>query len=426
MTMSNTIWLYWEGPQPAYISLCCKTVFAHNDNVVLLDRASFDSLFTHDRDIDIDALALNHKSDFVRAYLLKHYGGLYIDADCIVMQNLSPVLDKAKEFGFAGYREPQGYMSCNFMASVAGGEVITTHYHEVCATLRSRHHLEWLDLASVPMEKAIASHPGKSFLFPTDTIMPVAWNESERLCVRRSDEEHQRHLQPDAFCYMLSNNTISSRHQTQVLCYVPESHLLIDHYFISFLFRKSLSKELLQTYDVLPYLGGHEDKTQFDQGAFDYLASHFQIKNMVDIGCGPAGMVYYALSRGIQAVGVDGDPSVARDCPVVIEHDYTTSPLRLDEFDLGWSVEFVEHVEEQYLPNFMETFSCCKHVFITAAIPGQSGYNHVNCQWGDYWINKFEQAGFTLDREATEGVRKSSNMWSRFTEQTGLVFTRKW
>jgi hypothetical protein len=424
--MTKPIWLYWEGPQPEYISLCCKTVFAHNENVVLLDRASFDRLFQHDRDINIDALALNHKSDFIRAYLLKHYGGLYIDADCIVLRNLSPVLEKASQFGFAGYREPQGHMSCYFMASLADSEVLTEHYNMVCATIRSRRYLEWLDLASVPMEKAIARHPDKSFLFPTEAIMPISWNESERLCIRRSDEEHERYFQHDAFCYMLSNNTIKSRHQTQVLCYMPESHLLIDHYFISFLFRKSLSKELLPLYNVPLHLGGHEDKTQFDQGAFDYLVSHFQVKNMVDIGCGPGGMVYYALSKGIEAVGVDGDPSVARDNPLIIQHDYTKKPLSLDEFDLGWSVEFLEQVEEQYIPNFMETFLCCKHVFITAAIPGQPGYYHVNCQWGDYWIAKFEQAGFELDREATEGVRKHSSMWSRFTEQTGLVFNRKW
>ena len=28
--MPETIWLYWEGAQPAYIALCCKTVLAHN------------------------------------------------------------------------------------------------------------------------------------------------------------------------------------------------------------------------------------------------------------------------------------------------------------------------------------------------------------------------------------------------------------
>lgn len=422
--MSQTIWLYWEGPRPAYIDLCCRTVFAHNQQVTLLDRAGFDALFLHDRDIAIDRLALNHKSDFIRAYLLMHYGGLYIDADCIVMRNLAPVLELAERYGFAGYREPQGYMSCNFMASRPGGAVIADHYARICATLRSGQPLEWLDLASTPMDHAVANFPDQCALLPTEQIMPIPWNESVQFSIRRSDADHQRILRPDAYCYMLSNHTIKNQHQTYLLTLLPETELLREHYLLSFLLRSSLGIAPCAMATTPAYLGGHEDKTQFDEGALDYLAAHFHIRTMVDIGCGPGGMVYYARSKGIRAVGVDGDPSLARDSPVMIEHDYTRKPLYLGEFDLGWSVEFLEHVEEHYLPNFMETFSGCRHIFITAAIPGQTGFHHVNCQWSDYWIGVFEQAGFRLDREATEGVRRNSTMWSRFTEQTGLVFTR--
>jgi hypothetical protein len=183
----------------------------------------------------------------------------------------------------------------------------------------------------------------------------------------------------------------------------------------------------VQKYDAAKagvYLGGHENVTQFDTGAFDYLVSHFGVRSMLDIGCGLPGMVYYAKSKGIKAVGVDGDPSIGHDFPVIVLHDYVRGPLYLGEFDLGWSVEFVEHVEEQYIRNFMETFAGCRQVFITAAVPSQPGYHHVNCQLGDYWISRFEAAGFTLDREATDGVRKHSTMLSRFTEHTGLVFGR--
>ena len=239
--MSDTIWVYWEGAKPDYIVLCCKTIFTHNDNVVLLDRSGFDHLYTQERHLDIDQLDLNHKSDFIRAYLLKYYGGLYVDADCIVMKNLNPALEKAKQFGFTGYREPQGYMSCNFLASIRGGEVISAHYERVCETLRSKRPLEWLDLASVPMNEVIDIYPDHSFLLPTDAVMPVAWNESEKLCARRLDEEHEQSFNHEALCYMLANNTIKSREQTQILSHMSEEQLLRDNYFISFLFRKSLN-----------------------------------------------------------------------------------------------------------------------------------------------------------------------------------------
>ncbi|HEY7066793.1 MAG TPA: glycosyltransferase [Chloroflexota bacterium] len=374
--MAETIWLYWEGPQPPYIALAVKTVLAHNADVRMLDRAGFEALFTVDRDLPIDALALNHKSDFIRAYLLRHYGGLYVHADCIVLRDLAPVLDLARQHCFVGYREPQGYMSCNFMASVPGGDVIGDHYERVCAAIRSGGPLEWLDLASVPMHRAVSRHPDASHLLPTELVMPPSWHDSAALTIRRSDAGHASHFQPDAYCYMLSNNTIRGRDQTRILCYMPEAHLLSDRFFISFLFRQALgaaemSDGATEESAIAPYLGGHEDKTEFDEAALDYLATRFQIPNMVDVGCGQGGIVYYALFKGLRATGVDGDPSLARCCSVIIEHDYTKKPLYLGEFDLGWSVEFLEHVEERYIPSFMATFQGCKHVFITAAVPEQ-------------------------------------------------------
>lgn len=200
--------------------------------------------------------------------------------------------------------------------------------------------------------------------------------------------------------------------------------LLRDRSLVSSLFRSALRLPPPPTYNVPPHLGGHEDITQLDEGAFDYLVTHYGAHSMLDVGCGAAGMVYYAKAKGMRAVGIDGDPTVARDFPDILEHDYATGPLDAGEFDLGWAVEFVEHVEERFLPNYMVTFRGCKRVFITAAVPGQPGHHHVNCQPSDYWIARFREAGFELDQEVTEQARLHSTMWSRFAEQTGLVFER--
>jgi hypothetical protein len=252
--------------------------------------------------------------------------------------------------------------------------------------------------------------------------MPIPWNESHRLAERRGDADHAAGFQEDAFCYMLSNNTIKGHDTTRLLTLLPEEELLREHYLLSFLFRRAFGRPPRGLPATPPHLGGHEDKTQFDDGALAYLAERFAVRTMVDVGCGPGGMLYAARRRGITAVGVDGDPSIARESPVMIEHDYTRKPLFLGAFDLGWSVEFLEHVEERFLPNVMATFAGCRVVFVTAAAPGQPGHYHVNCQPSDYWIARFAAAGFRLDEEATAGVRRHSTMWSRFTEQTGLVF----
>ncbi|HET8853356.1 MAG TPA: glycosyltransferase, partial [Ktedonobacteraceae bacterium] len=193
-------------------------------------------------DIPLDTLSLPHQADFIRAYLLKHYGGLYVDADCIVMRSLSPIQEMVEQYGFVGYREPQGDVSCNFMASEPGGAVINAHYEAVCETLRSRRRRGWLDLCSVPLNKATARFPGKNFLLPTQAVMPLGWSESEQLYRRGSDEEHERYFQHDAFCYMLANQTIRTLPQTQTLYSMSEEQILNENYFISFLLRSSLMK----------------------------------------------------------------------------------------------------------------------------------------------------------------------------------------
>ncbi len=234
------IWMYWEGPMPDYISLCYKTIVAHNPSATLLNRTAFDDLFMLDRDIDIDALSLPHKADFIRAHLLKHYGGLYLDMDCVVMRDLTPLLELAKQHEFVGYREQQGYMSCALMVSEVDGAVITEHYTTICAILRSKRQREWLDLTSTSMDKAIATCTDRYVLLPTERIMPINWAQSEEFCVCRSDVEHLQHLQQEAWCYMLSNNTFTSRPQTQRVSEMSEQELLNEQFFLSFLFRKSL------------------------------------------------------------------------------------------------------------------------------------------------------------------------------------------
>lgn len=423
-----TVWMFWEGPRPDYVELCLETVRRHHPDVRVLDRAAFDVLWTEDRDLPLDGLSLNHLSDYVRAYLLSRHGGLYIDADAVVMRNLDPLLIAAQVHGFVGYREPQGYMSCNFMASRAGDWVINDHYRRVVERLRDPRPLAWLDLASTPMNIAVRDNARYALILPTSAIMPLAWNESERLAMRRDDRDHEAHFSDRSWMWMLSNNTVRSDQRTRHLSYLPREALLADRSFLGFLLRRALDLPALNiglAEAAAPaHLGGHESLTQFDEGAFNWLASRFEARSFLDIGCGPGGMAAYALSRGLDARGVDGDPTYARGSPFIIEHDFSKGPLDAGTYDLGWAVEFVEHVDEDFVPNFMATFAGCRNAFITAAVPGQPGHHHVNCQWGDYWIARFAEAGFRYDEEATRGVRKASTMSSRFTEQTGLVFSR--
>ena len=137
--------------------------------------------------------------------------------------------------------------------------------------------------------------------------------------------------------------------------------------------------------DKLPkHLGGHMNKTHLDQGSLAFMKKNLNVKSMLDIGCGPAGMVKLANEMGITAHGIDGDFKVERpgiEDSWLTLHDYTTGPSSLDlQVDLIWSVEFVEHVYEEYQDNYMKDFQRGNFVIMTFAPPSTPGHHHVNCQ----------------------------------------------
>ena len=171
-----------------------------------------------------------------------------------------------------------------------------------------------------------------------------------------------------------------------------------------------------------PHLGGHFGNTNMDEATLDYLIARFGVVTMLDVGCGPGGMIDAAARRSLWVMGVDGDPFMGR--PEVAIHDYAAGPYRPRmHFDLIWCTEFVEHVEARYQDNFLTTFDAGQVLFLTAAPPGFPGHHHVNCQPESYWIDLLRLRGWNLDDEATQWVRHNGE--HVFSQRQGLVFVKR-
>lgn len=171
------------------------------------------------------------------------------------------------------------------------------------------------------------------------------------------------------------------------------------------------------------HLGGHANITHLDQGVLE-MAKTMGLRTMLDIGCGPGGMLKLAGEMGFTCEGIDGMPGKNQIKEVKINiHDFTTGAFQHKQtYDLGYSCEFVEHVREEYLDNFMNSFKSCRFVFMTFAPPGTPGHHHVNCRNEQYWKDKFKENGFEYLQEETLNLRKSSTMKRDFVRKCGLVF----
>ena len=187
------------------------------------------------------------------------------------------------------------------------------------------------------------------------------------------------------------------------------------------------------------HLGGHLNKTHVDRGSLEILKRRFDIKSMLDIGCGPGDMYNIAKDLDIKWYGIDGDFLFKRDNEISKQtaiHDFSKGICysyayitQIDgttwkEFDLAWSVEFLEHVEERYVSNFMAAFKQCKYVIATAAPPGWPGHHHVNCRDQEYWKGVFAANGFEYDETITKLVKENSTMVKPFMQKNGMFFRR--
>lgn len=173
------------------------------------------------------------------------------------------------------------------------------------------------------------------------------------------------------------------------------------------------------------HLGGHDNETHLDNGVLNYMIKKYNIKSFLDVGCGPGGMCELAQSKNLKVLGIDGDFTLKHNHPAII-HDYTNGSPEINEhYDLCWSCEFVEHVEEQYAKNFIETFKKAKYIIITHAVPGQWGHHHVNCQPYTYWKDLLFKDGLKFSASESLKIRDLSTMKANHIKRSGMFFVNQ-
>ena len=202
--------------------------------------------------------------------------------------------------------------------------------------------------------------------------------------------------------------------------------IILNDFIIKIRFTHSL-QSIFEPYHLGGYVAGGDSSSWYPE-LWDWIIKELGIKSVIDVGCGEGHSTKYFKEKGCKVLGVEGSQVAIKNSPVkdlLIRHDYTKGSFSPDnEYDLVWSCEFVEHVEEKYVHNFLETFKALKYVFMTHAPLGKERYyHHVNCQPKEYWIKKLSEIGFKFDNELTQKARKKA--LHGYFEKTGLVFKRE-
>lgn len=176
------------------------------------------------------------------------------------------------------------------------------------------------------------------------------------------------------------------------------------------------------------YFVGGDPATQYP-ALWEWLVRVLGIRSVIDVGCGDGQAVRFFREQGCAVLGIDG---VEQEDESIITHDFTAAPWPLDDdfelCDMIWCCEFVEHVEERFVPNFLAAFQLAKkYVILTHAFPGQDGYHHVNCQDPSYWKGVMAAIGFSWRGDltaVTRGVSALNRHPLNHYLRSGLVFKR--
>jgi SAM-dependent methyltransferase len=156
------------------------------------------------------------------------------------------------------------------------------------------------------------------------------------------------------------------------------------------------------------------DNDTWDSNIWDILISEYNITSILDVGCGEGWSTKYFKEKGLDALGIEGSKIVIDGSPnkeMLICHDYTKGEfIPNKKYNAVWSCEFVEHVDEIFVSNFLETFRSVDYVFMTYSEPQWStgGYHHVNCKDQNYWNEKLKSIGFIWDEKKSKDLRKLS------------------
>jgi len=140
--------------------------------------------------------------------------------------------------------------------------------------------------------------------------------------------------------------------------------------------------------------------------------------SVVDVGCGTGQLLMAFASLGVGVRGLEFAEPAIRICQSrgldVKKFDIEQDAAHDLSADLVVSTEVAEHLPERFADRYVDLLcKIAKVVFITAAVPGTTGTDHVNEQPNEYWIAKFKDRGYDY-------LEEQSNCWRNEWKAAGV------
>lgn len=192
----NTIWTFWNYPNGAgpLVMLNLETWRKHEPHMklVLINETNIQEYVP---DLPEEFFRLPYasaKSDFIRASVLYHQGGVYMDTDFMMMKPLTDVLEKLATTDVVGYSDQASlqtgecgsHFSSNFLAARKGNEFSKTWWNNMKRKLSRQ-----CEPGEYGCEKVCCHERNRSAASHQECHIP--WAQLEHL--KSPEADHDRH-----------------------------------------------------------------------------------------------------------------------------------------------------------------------------------------------------------------------------------------
>lgn len=209
--MNRAVWMYWENfgntPEPAYITLCRWTML-HNwrdENLIFLNPGNVDfylpgilakvegieSSISGRRARLIRKFVKSRKSlavkaDVIRASVLRHYGGLYVDSSAIALGPLTRYFDLLQRDGarfVVSQRSSHGRSDypVSFYGCTVESRTIQEYVTEMYRLLSQTKEFDYNGLGTILLTPCVRKHLDECVILPESEVMPITYEDADKI-----------------------------------------------------------------------------------------------------------------------------------------------------------------------------------------------------------------------------------------------------
>lgn len=164
------------------------------------------------------------------------------------------------------------------------------------------------------------------------------------------------------------------------------------------------------------FAGRSPQVVQSAQTVVPHLMALLNPSSVLDVGCGQ-GEWLDAFPPTVETMGVD---IAAPERAGFAVRDLAEF-LYVGKFDLVLCLEVGEHLPEQHADTLVDNIvRHSSRVVFGAAVVGQEGVGHVNCQPHEYWHEKFERRGYQTEDVIRPLIANDANVSPWYRNNTFL------